>query len=75
MQDVASSVFWVVQFPFQGKIVTVDWLYLCSPDATSNTGKNVPLLMTTQYQKIGVGLIKDSSFMGIFPLSNPPLVS
>ena len=59
MQDVASSIFWIVQFPFQGNVVTIDQLDFISPNAISNTVNNVPLLTTPQYQNIEVGLTKD----------------
>ena len=38
----------------------------------SNDANNIPLLTTPHYQNIGVGLLKYSSLMGFFPLSNPP---
>ena len=45
------------------------------PSAITNDANNVPLLNTLQYKDIGVGIIKDSSLMGVFPLSNPPPAS
>ena len=73
MQDVASTIFRIVQFPFQGQIVTVDQLDFITPSTITNDANNVPLLNTPHYQDIGVGLIKYSSLMGVFPSSNPPL--
>ena len=67
MQALASTIFWVVQFPFQGKIVTIDQLYFITPSAITNDANNIPLLTTPQYKDIGVGLIKYSSLMGVFP--------
>ena len=67
MQVVALTIFWIVQFPFQGKIVTVDQLDFITPSAITNDANNVLLLNTPQYKDIGVGLIKDSSLMGVFP--------
>ena len=75
MQVVASSIFWIVQFPFQGRIVTIYQLDFISPNSISNDVNSVPLLTTPQNQNIGVGLIKYSSLMGVFLLLNPPLVS
>ena len=58
MQVVASVVFRIVKFPFQGKIFTVDQLDFITPSAITNDANNVPLLNTPQYKGIGVGLIK-----------------
>ena len=41
---VSSLVFHLLQFPHQGKIVSIDQLEFCSPNATSTTTNNVPLL-------------------------------
>ena len=75
MQAIVSTIFRIVQFPFQGRIVTIDQLDLITPVAITNDANNVLLLNTPQYHDIGVGLIKESSLMGLFPLSNPPLAS
>jgi len=75
MQAIASTVFQIVQFPFQGNLVTIDQLDFIMPSAITNDENNVPLLNTPQYKDIRVGLIKDSSLMGVFPLSNPPPTS
>ena len=75
MQVVASSIFQIVQFPLHGRIVSIDQLDFISPNCISNDANNIPLMTTPQYQNIGVGLIKDSSLMGVFPLSNPPPIS
>jgi hypothetical protein len=74
MTVVASSVFRCVQFPHQGKIVTVDQLDFCTPDARIPATNNIPFLgdhMVT-YESVGVGLLKDSSLMGTFPTPLPP---
>ena len=75
MQVVALTIFWIIQFPFQGRIVTIEQLDFITPNAISNDAKSVPLLTTPQYQNIGVGILKDSPLMGVFPFSNPPLAS
>ena len=41
----------------------------------TNDANSVLLLNTPQYQDIGVGLIKYSSLMGVFPSFDPPLAS
>ena len=75
MQDAASTIFQIVQFPFQGNIVTIDQLDFITLSAITNDANSVPLLNTPHYKDIGVGLIKDSLLMGVFPLSNPPPAS
>ena len=75
MKVVASTVFRIAQFPFQGKIIIVDQLDFITPSAITNDANSILLLNTLQYKDIGLGLIKDSSLMGVFPSSNPPLAS
>ena len=43
------------------------------PDVTTSMANNIPMLGQSPppYQLIGVGMLKDSSLMGIFP-STPP---
>ena len=72
MQAVASTIFRIVQFPFQGRIVTIDQLDFITPASITNDANSIPLLNTLQYQDIGVGIIKYYSIMGFFPLPNPP---
>jgi hypothetical protein len=74
MTVVASSVFRCVQFPHQGKIVTVDQLDFCTTDARVPATNNIPFLGDHKitYESIGVGLLKDSSLMGTFPTPLPP---
>jgi hypothetical protein len=71
---VASSVFQCVQFPHQGKIVTIDQLYYCTPDARTPPTNNIPFLGDHKitYESVGVGLLKYSSLMGTFPAPLPP---
>jgi hypothetical protein len=77
MTVVASSVFRCVQFPHQGKIVTIDQLDFCTPDARIPATNNIPFLgdHTVTYESVGVGLLKDSSLMGTFPTPLPPTAS
>ena len=44
MTVVASTVFRTLQFPHLGRIVTIDQLDFCTPDVTTPTENNVPLL-------------------------------
>jgi hypothetical protein len=74
MTIVASSVFRCVQFPHQGKIVTIDQLDFCTPDARIPATNNIPFLgdHPVTYESVGVGLLKYSSLMGTFPTPLPP---
>jgi hypothetical protein len=74
MTIVASSVFRCVQFPHQGKIVTIDQLDLCTIDARTPATNNIPFLGDHKitYESVDFGLIKYSSLMGTFPTPLPP---
>jgi hypothetical protein len=76
MTIIASSVFRCVQFPHQGKIVTVDQLDFCTPDARIPATNNIPFLgdHVVTYESVGVGLLKYSSLMGTFPTPLPPTI-
>jgi hypothetical protein len=69
----AYLVFHLLQFPHQGKIVTIDQLDYCTPDIHNNIANNIPFLghSNIEYESVGVGLLKDSSLMGIFPFPSP----
>jgi hypothetical protein len=65
-------VFRILQFPHQEKIVTVDQLDYCTPDLHNSATNNVPFLGSSLgYESVGVGLLKDSSLVGIFPVPPP----
>jgi hypothetical protein len=55
-------------------VVTIDQLSFFNTD--TRTG-NVPFIMNTPegYENVGVGLLKDSSLMGTFPIPPPPNLS
>jgi hypothetical protein len=74
MTVVASSVFRCVQFPHQGKIVTIDQLDFCTLKTRAPITNNIPFLGNhpVTYESVGVGLFKDSSLMGTFPTPLPP---
>jgi hypothetical protein len=74
MTVVALSIFQCVQFPHQGKIVTVDELDFCTIDARVPTTNNIPFLGDHKitYESIGDGLLKYFSLMGNFPTPLPP---
>jgi hypothetical protein len=70
MHTVVSTLFHVVHFPHQGKVVTIDQLAFFNFDTHT---RNVPFISKTPpgYENIGVGLIKDSSLMGTFLIPPP----
>ena len=70
MHVMASSLFSMILFPHQGKIVTVDQL---SFFASSSSDGNVLYVKHSgaPYESVGAGLFKDSVLMGIFPLPPP----
>ena len=73
MTAVASKVFLTIQFLHLGRIITIDQHYFYTLDVTTSTANNIPMLGQSPppYQSIGVGMLKDSSLMGVFP-STPP---
>jgi hypothetical protein len=74
MTVVASSVCLCVEFPHQGKIVTVDQLDFSKTDAHAPATNNIPFLgdHKNTYESVGVGLLKYSRLMGTFPTPLPP---
>jgi hypothetical protein len=70
MHDVVSTLFHVVRFPHQGKVVTIDQLAFFNSD--THTG-NVSFIAKTPpgYENVSVGLLNDSSLMGTFPIPPP----
>jgi hypothetical protein len=59
----------VLHFPHQGKFVTVDQLAFFNSDSILAT---YPLSQDTPgYENVGVGLLKDSTLMGTFPIPPP----
>jgi hypothetical protein len=78
MHTIVSTLFHVLRFPHQGKVIAIDQLAFFNSD-THNS--NVPFIAKTLlgYENIGVGLLKDLTLMGMFPIppldAPPPLVS
>ena len=68
---VASTVFRTLGFPHLGRIVKIDQFYFCTSDVTTPTVNNIPMLGQSPppYQSNGVGMLKDSALMGVFPLA------
>jgi len=70
MRAVVSTLFCVVRFPHQGKVITVDQLAFFNSDTCTS---NIHFIVKTPpgYENVGVGLLKDSSLMGTFPIPPP----
>lgn len=68
---VVSSVFRVIKFPHNGKIVTIDQLAYFSSDPTSSESIQHVGKTTIPYMDVGVGLVKDVGLLGTFPF--PPI--
>jgi len=73
MAVVVSSYFGMIMFLHKGRIVKVDQLsyYTSNPNSTCS----VPFVgkSTTLYEQVGVGILKDSSFMRTFAFPPPNL--
>jgi hypothetical protein len=69
MRSFFSTLFCVIRFPNQGKFVIVDQLEFFSSDSRT---RNIPFIEKTPpgYENVNVGILKDSSLMGTFPI--PP---
>jgi hypothetical protein len=70
MRTVVSTIFCVLCFLHQGKVMIVDQLAFFNFDSHT---RNVPFISKTPpgYENVSVGLLKDSTLMGTFPI--PPL--
>jgi hypothetical protein len=70
MRVIISTLFHVLHFPHQGKFITVDQLAFFNSDSRTS---NVPFMSKTppRYVNVGVGLLKDSTLMGTFPIPPP----
>ena len=71
MTVVVSSVFRLIKFPHNGKIVTIDQLSYFSSDPASAESIQHVGKATIPYRDVGVGLVKDSALLGTFPF--PPI--
>jgi hypothetical protein len=70
MRTVVSTLFHVVHFPHQGKVITINQLAFFNSDTCTG---NVPFITKTppSYENVSVGILKDSSLMGTFPIPPP----
>jgi hypothetical protein len=71
MMVVVSSVFQVLCFPHEGRIVMIDQMSFNHSDSMENLGSMVPLIENSQMttERIGVGMYP--SLMGTFNFSAP----
>jgi hypothetical protein len=78
MHAIMSTLFHVLHFPHQGKVIIVDQLAFFNFDTLTN---NIPFIAKTLpgYENVGVGLLKYFTLMGTFlippPDVPPPLVA
>ena len=74
MQAVASSLFRVVCFPFNEKIVTIDQMSFKNPCVTASSGASMPIVANSQPATRGVGVGMYPSLMGSFSCPTPVLM-
>jgi hypothetical protein len=72
MCTVGSNLLCVLRFPHQGKVIIVDQLAFFNSNSRTS---NVPFILKTppDYNNVGVGLLKDSTMMGTFPIPPPDI--
>ena len=66
MQALASSLFHIVCFPFNGKIVTIDQTSFKNPSVTASFGASIPIVEHYQPTTGSVGVGMYPSLMGRF---------
>jgi len=71
MTVISSSLFHILQFPHQGKIIIVDKLDYTTLDLHNVAINNVPFLGQSSLESVGVGILKDLSLMDFFPFPSP----
>jgi hypothetical protein len=74
MPTVVSTLFFVLHFPHQGKIVTIDQLAFFNSNSHIGSVHFVEKITCSSYENVGVVLLKDSTLLGTFPLQ-PPNIS
>jgi hypothetical protein len=77
MKAVASSVFRVMMFPHNGKIITIDQVSHYELNHSSNIDNILPLFHTNSNAypliEMGLGIFKDPSLLGTYH-GAPPLI-
>ena len=71
MQDIPSSIFWVLIFHHEGEIIKIDQLSYTKNSTAASIASNIPLIGQTQpvTQSLGVGMYP--SHMVTFNLHTP----
>jgi hypothetical protein len=72
IREVVSTLFCVLLFPHQRKVIIVDQLAFFNSDSCTS---NIPFIVKTppSYENVSVGLLKDSSLMGTLPIPPPDI--
>ena len=71
MQAVASSLFQVVCFPFNGKIITIDHTSFCNLSVNASLGASITIIDHSQLETGSVGVGMYLSLMGTFSCPTP----
>lgn len=73
MKSFISSVFRILCFCHEGNVISINSLAYHTSDLHSNINTTVSFVGDSQegYASVGMGLFKDSYFMGTFPLPPP----
>ena len=75
MTIVVSSVFRLIKFPHNGKIITIDQLSYFSFDPSSAESIQHVGKTAIPYKDVGVGLVKDLGLLGNFSFPPPNVLS
>ena len=74
MQAIASSLFRVVCFPHNGKIIMIDQTTFNNPSVTASLGASIPIVEHSQLETGSVGVGMYPSLMGSFSCPAPILM-
>ena len=74
MQAATSSLFRVVCFPFNRKIVTIDHTSFCNPSVNASSGASIPIINHSHPTTGNVGVAMYPCVMGTFSFSVPVLM-
>ena len=74
MQTVASSLFRVICFLFNGKIITIDQKYFHNPIVNTSSGDSILIINHSQLATRSVGIGMYPSLMGTFSFPAPVLM-
>jgi hypothetical protein len=76
MRVAASTFYRLVRFPHQGKIISIDHLYYCTPNLRFDSVANAPLVRNSHQvpELVGAGLFEDPCLMAVFPLLVPDII-